>query len=258
MSVLSPIQRTLKSRCLVYYRADPAVVRECLPPGAEPGVYRGHSLVGLCWTRCVGITGRFLPRRLAPTWDELAYCFPIASATKTLGSKRTGTLRRVWVVRRDTNSRFSAHWASRVLGGAYELAEFRVRETPAALELSVQRNGAPELDLASTAAGQLSGSLFLSTREVEEYLSQCGAIEPRNPLVPDSPELASEGGHWAVDPLSVLRLACPFFEDGSRFPKGSLQLDSAFRLVRLAPARANELAARRDVSLNTTAPLAPV
>ncbi len=230
MGVLSPLQRTLHSRCLVYYRAEPDVIARLLPEDVEPAVYRGYSLVGLRWTRCTGIPGF---RRSAPVWDELSFCFPVASDDE--GSHR------VWVSRRETSSRFSAHWVSRVVRGEYELASFEVEDTPARLELTVEHDGTEELHLSAESRGEFVGSLFLSTHQVEEYLQRSGAIQPRNPLVPSAPDLAAAGGNWAIDPLAIYELRCPYFEDEARFPKGSLQQDSAFRLVRVRVEREREL-----------------
>jgi hypothetical protein len=247
MGVLSPLQRTLKSRCLVYYRAEPDVIARLLPDGVEPAVYRDHTLVGLCWTRCAGLP----TRNLGPTWDELAFCFSVWSGDPS------GLEHRVWVSRRETSSRFSAQWVSRVVRGEYELAEFEVSETPSRIRLRVEHDGTEELRLAAESHGELVGSVFLSTREVEEYLQKSGEIEPRNPLIPEAPDLSAAGGSWTIDPLSVYELCCPYFEDAERFPAGSLKLDSAFRWVRLHGEREHERDVA-DVALRSTAPYMPI
>jgi hypothetical protein len=256
MGVLTPLSEAIQSRCLIYYRAAPEAVSSVLPEGLEPAVYRGFTMVGLCWTRVLGIPGRWLSKHLAPTSDELAYCFSVAS-------RRPDARHRVWVQHRETNSRFSAHWASRVLGGEYQLAEFRVEETPWRLALDVENGGRRELTLRAESSAEFLGSVFLSAREVEDWLQHSGSTQPRSPLVPSAPDLSVAGGRWTIDPLAVFELRCPFFEDPGRFPPGTLQLDSAFRMVRSRPAREGREASAsdaelRDVALRSTAPYVPI
>lgn len=241
--------RTFLSRCLVYWRAEPRAVRALLPEGLEPAVQRGQSLVGVCWTRYLGIPGRFLPRRMTRAWDDLAFCAPVERRRDRAESDHG-----VWVLRRATSSRLAARIAGRLLGGDCERARFDVRETPGALELEVA--GAEDALALSFAAepGELESAVFLSPREVEQYLRRSGALEPKNPLVPGAPELTSVGGRWAVEPLRVRRVACPFFEDEQRFPHGVLALDSAFRLVRTASVRARAPVALESALLGGARP----
>ena len=247
MGVLSPLQRTLESRCLVYYRADPAVVAGLLPERIRPSVYRGQALVGLCWTRCVPLGQKLLPRRGSrggggraglEHWDELAFCFPVEphGAGRSAPKRPERPERKVWIDRRETSPGFAAHWIGRLVRDGAEPARFEVEDHAGGLELLVRHGDAEELRLVAEVAEEPLGSLFLSVRQVEEYLERSGSLHPRNPFVPEAPPLsvgaAANGGGWGLEPLTVRELACPYFEDEARFPSGSLTLDSAFRLVR--------------------------
>lgn len=233
MGWISSLRGRVQCRYLMVYRVDPAVAAPLLPEGSSPHVFRGSTLIVLCYTHLVGASSRLLPRWLRGQSDHLAWRIPVV---------RDG-VRGVWIPRRDTSSWVSVRFSGALSQGTYHLARFELEDGEGRLRLRVSAGGEEVLYLAAEHAGELRGSLFSTTRQAHEYLAEAGAVNPPDPLAPALDRLDVGTGN-TVEPLLVRELRIPRFEDVGLFPRGSVEFDCCLRLTnarRTDPLRVSEL-----------------
>ena len=79
----------------------------------------------------------------------------------------------------------------------------------------------------SVAEGLNSDSVFESLESVSEFfeLGSLGYSDTNKPATFDGLELSCK--NWNVEPLDVHEVSSSYFEDESRFPKGTVEFDCA-------------------------------
>jgi len=234
MGALAPLRigrRPVRTRVLVLFRADPAVLEPLLPPKTRPRLHAGCGVLGLCYTRLGTLGGRFLPQRLNGSTDHLSY--RIAVEFEGRAGSREGT----WVLRRETSSWLRARCGGRLQRGDYRRSAFEVEQDALAFGLRVRHGDVEELFLRAGVTLEPTTSLFGSTRGAEEFLTLTRSIRPVDVIAPEADDLDLAEGRVAPEPLQVHELRCAYLADSTDFPAGSLRMDSAFRLVtrRLVP-----------------------
>ena len=217
-------------RILVNYRADPAVVAGLLPAPFHPKTVRGAALVGICLIRHRQVRPRFLPawvglgsenaaHRVAVEWDD------------------HGTLREgVYVRRRDTDSYLNSFAGGRIFPGIHSHARFQVRETATHFDIGITSDdGATRIHVVADLATALPpSSIFRSLPEASDFF-QAGSLGYSATGSPDRHEgLELRCREWTMEPLAVTLVRSSFFEDQALFPPGSISLDSAFLMRRIA------------------------
>jgi hypothetical protein len=218
------IQGRMDRRVLVNFRVKSEFLERLLPTPFRPQIVAGWGLAGLCWIRLSNVRPKGLPPWCGLTSENLAH--RIAVEWDEAGSTRTG----VYIVRRDTD-RWINHFAGgRLFSGEQHLSRFDVTE----------RNGGLSLDLGSAdglAKTQLEGSptrvlppdsVFKSQEQASAFFraGSIGWAAMRNGTALDGLTLHTD--HWAMSLFQVHRVNAPWFTDGTRFPEGTIRLDSAF------------------------------
>ncbi|WP_411281904.1 hypothetical protein [Gemmatimonas sp.] len=131
--------------------------------------------------------------------------------------------------RRDTNSRFNLALGGRVLPGIFARANFAGSELPTSVALRIGRpDGGVEVTFAGRLASSLpAGSVFPTTDAAAGFFSlgATGYSATLDPSHYHGMELHSL--NWTVSPLEIDDAACCFFDDRSRFPAGTVELDCA-------------------------------
>lgn len=219
-------RRPVHGRVLVLYRVDPSVAAQSLPAGMRPHLVGGVAVGTVCYTRLGSLRSRFLPRpRQGADSDHLAYRFAVDV------QDAAGPHVASWVVRRETSSRLAARWNS-----VGRRSRFSLVEDAARIELRVENAEGEELYLRAQVGDRGAGSLFATARAVEAFLDECADVRPHDALDADRVDTRS----MAAEALAVSEVRSVYFGDERRFPRGTIELDSAWRLVarRVEPVRA--------------------
>jgi hypothetical protein len=212
----------IERRILVNYRVDPVVIAPLLPKAFAPEIVGGHALAGICLLRLGELRPRGLPawlgarsenaaHRIAVTWDE-------------------GTRRGVYIPRRDTGSRLNWLLGGRLFPGRHDAASFHVEEGDGCYRVTMRsHDGETRVEVAGRVArGLPPHSVFASLDEATRFFEtgHVGYSATRSPYRLDGISLSAFG--FRLEPLEVSRVRSSFFEDRSRFPRGSAVFDSAF------------------------------
>lgn len=226
---LPKIRGMIDRRILLNYRVDPDVLALQLPAPFRPKLVRGFGLAGICLIRFrelrpahfphwLGLSSENAAHRIAVEWDEN-------------GTTREG----VYILRRDTNSRFHAAAGGRLFQGYHDHAQFGVVETDDAYRISIQSDDRQvRFELNGRRTPRWSGdSVFESLDEASEFF-RCGAIGLSRTRSEDRFQQLELCCHnWEMEPLGVEQVRSSFFDDAERFPAGSLQLDCALLMRRI-------------------------
>jgi len=228
---LPKIRGIIRRRVLVNWRVDPAVVQRLLPAPFVPKLQGGYAVAGVCLIRLEQIRPRFVPAALGVASENAAHRIAVSWRDEQ-GAIREG----VYIVRRDTDSRFN-HWlGGRLFPGEHHPARFQVRDDGSAIDLSMRSlDGEVEIELAARAQTVLPAGSCFGTLEQASAFFQTGSLgysetAARHHL--DGVRLVTDG--WSVGALAVERARSMFFEDATRFPPGSAELDSALVMRDLA------------------------
>ena len=217
------IRGIIDRRILVNFQIDADAMRRALPGPFRPKLVNGIAIGGICLIRLKRLRPAFLPlpfglgsengaHRIAVEWDDD-------------GTHREG----VYIPRRDTNSRFNYIAGGRLFPGIHHRARFTTREqddhyfvelVSADDETHVRVEGRVTTDWPT-------GSVFSSLNEASAFF-ETGALgysATHDPRTYDGLELACDT--WHCDALDVNDVESSYFEDDSRFPKGSVRFDCA-------------------------------
>lgn len=210
-------RKPIRSRILVLFSVDPAVLRPLLPDGTEPRQHSGCAVAALCFTR-LGAPRLFAGSQAS---DHLALRFAVARRTRTALEPAT------WIPWRGTSSRFEAGCGTRLLRGSFLHTRFEVREDPFGVELTARAGDGEILHLRAGATKPEGRGLFPSGEDLERFLGQQGPVEPHDPFAAEADRLEPDEG-VTPEPLSVFELRLEPFV----LARDLLHFDSAWRLVR--------------------------
>jgi hypothetical protein len=217
------VRGIISRRVLVNYRVRPEVLAKLIPAPFRPQLVHGWAMAGICLIRMEAVRPAFVSmpwgvssenaaHRIAVEWDEA-------------GGSRTG----VFVLRRDTNSRFNHLVGGRIFPGVHHLAHFDCSDNDGHLSVEMRSDDDTTcVAVAGHAGGQWDcGSLFSGAEEASEFF-RCGACGWSPGLVDGRFEgLELCAASWRITPLLVDHVESSFFDDRSFFPSGSIEFDSA-------------------------------
>jgi Uncharacterized conserved protein (COG2071) len=215
------LEGTIDRRLLVNYRVDPAVLQRLLPAPFRPKLIHGMGIAGIClirlkqlhpraWPVSFGFSSENAAHRIAVEWDDR-------------GAYREG----VYIPRRDTSSRFNALIGGRLFPGVHHYARFEVTEADGIFSIHLTSDdGETQVTVGAQLASQLPAhSIFSSLEEASAFFEHgvLGYSVTNQPGKLDSLELRCK--NWRVEPLQMTMVQSSFFDDRSRFPSGSAELD---------------------------------
>ena len=217
--VLPAIQGVIRRRVLVNYRVDPDAVREIVPEPFELRLVDGWAIAGLCLIRLEQLRPTWLNAGAGLSSESVAYRVAVS------GPDGDG----VFIPRRDTASRAQAVSGGRLFPARFGYSRFRVLDDESRLSVVVtSADGAGDVELAAYPASTLpESSVFDGVAEASRFF-ECDAVGwscSRQPGHFDGVELRLE--RWEVSPLAVESVKSSFYDDGRRFPPGSIAFDSA-------------------------------
>jgi hypothetical protein len=215
--------RAIRSRVLVFYRVEPAVLATLLPAGVRPRIRAGCGVASLCYTRLGPVQSRWLPRGFGSVTDHLAYRL-CAWFDDEPGS---------FVVRRETSSWLGARCGEKLLRNDHRRARFAVDESAFGFNLRVVHEERAELLLRTELAGTSCSTLFGTVHDLERWLEDESIVRPHDVIMPEADAVLPGGATFAPEPLSIFELRSSFFDDLRLFPRGAAVCDSAYRLTAL-------------------------
>lgn len=217
------VRAVMTRRVLVNFRVRPGVLERLVPLPFQVAQVRGWGLAGICLIRLEALRPEGVPAWLGLSSENAAH--RIAVEWDDRGHRRPG----VYILRRDTDSVVNRLAGGRLFPGVHAAAEFSVREAEGRLDLKMQgrdRDVWLRVDV-ERADGWPEGSVFGSLEEASTFFrGGCRGWSPvRDGSGFEGAELEPE--RWTMRPLKVHGAASSFFEDVDRFPKGTVELDSA-------------------------------
>lgn len=225
MLKLPTIRGVIERRILANYHIDPDVMQSNLPPPFRPKLVNGYGLAGICLIRLKSIRPRFFPFPWGLGSENAAHRFAVEWDAQ--GRRHEG----VFVPRRDTNSWLNVLAGGSIFPGVHHRAAFVVSESNEQFSVSLKSiDGQTSLSV----AGSVSESEHLSDTSVFPSISaasdffQTGSLGYSATNTPgryDGLELCCS--QWKVESMKIDKIQSSFFEDQSRFPRGSVAFDCA-------------------------------
>lgn len=188
-------------RILLNFRADIEVARTLVPEPLEVVEQNGCAVVGVCLMRLEQLRPAGSPAALGITSENMAHRIVVRDPAGA--ARKDG----IFVWRRDSDQP--------LFPGVHH-AQFRVNETEhgLALEVRTEKNEANVWFGAVPARDWRGSPLFRTVAAARRFLGPCS------------------GG--PCQPLEVHGLHTAFYEDRKRFPRGSVEFDSAL-IIRCLP-----------------------
>lgn len=214
------IRGVIERRLLINYRVDPGALSSVLPEPFRPVLVDGAGIAGICLIRLGSLRPAVLPGRWGLSSENGAHRIAAAFPDGAEG---------VYIPRRDTNARLNILVGGRLFPGFHHHASFEVADSVDRVELTMESDdGAVRVEVAASPTSMLAaGSVFSDLDAVSAFFERgsLGYSDTRDPARFDGLELRTE--HWAVTPLAVDHVYSSFFEDGARFPSGTVEFDNA-------------------------------
>lgn len=214
------IRGVIDRRILVNYRVEPDVLVPLLPPPFRPKLVGGFGMAGICLIRLTNVRPAGLPGWLGVSSENVAH----RAAVEWDDDGVVGEGVFIW--RRDTSSWLNAIAGGRLFPGLHHHARFAVRES--ADEFDVDVRG----DFAVHVRGQSSHdwprtSVFESVDAASRFYR--GGSFGYSPTADQSrfDGLELRCLDWRVEPLAIESVPSDFFDDESRFPRGTIAFDCA-------------------------------
>lgn len=220
---LPAIAGVIDRRILVNYRIDPAVLAAILPAPFRPKLVHGHAMGGICLIRLKKVRPKLLPLAIGITSENAAH--RIAVEWDDGDQSREG----VFIPRRDTDCLLNVFAGGRLFPGEHHHARFMVKETGDQLSVAlVSRDGDTRVSIAGRVAPSLpADSIFANLDEASQFFEagSLGYSATSDDGRFDGIELQCKS--WSVAPLEVEQVASSYFDDETRFPRGSVKFDHA-------------------------------
>jgi hypothetical protein len=216
------IKGIIKRRLLVNFRADPAIVQGLLPEPFRPKIHQGHAIVGICLIRLEKIRPAPLPGALGISSENAAHRVAV-EWEDAVGIQREG----VYIPRRDTDSILNRMAGGRIFPGEHHFAKFTVVDQNGRVKLSMQASDhAVSVRVTGEDAERLpNSSCFNSLSDASAFFE--GGSLGYSPVSGGSrlDGLVLHTHEWKVRALAASEARSSYFEDESRFPKGSVEFD---------------------------------
>ncbi len=214
----------LERRILINYRLDPQIAAALIPEPFRPLIVAGHAVAGICLIRLSAIRPAGAPAVVRRPTENAAHRFAVRWDTAA------GPAAGVWIPRRDTNSARVALAAGRLFPGWHHRARIEVAEEGTRYSVAV---ASEDDEVTIRVTGEVSeqvpaGSVFAGLGAASRFFgcAPVGYSPRRDGTSFEGVELSCR--EWNLSPLAIGAVSSSYFEDGRRFPPGSIEQDSAF------------------------------
>ena len=220
---LPSITGLIKRRLLVNYRADPEIVQRLLPSCMRPKVVEGYAIGGICLIRLEGMKPKKMGLVPGLSSENAAHRFAV------LVERDGGEEEAVYVPRRDTDSVLTHLAGGRLFPGEQHRAKFMIRDQEGEIDFAMEsRDGTVGIRVQGKETEHFpKSSRFPDLAAASRFFEtgSRGYSDCKRPGSYDGMDLAVHD--WAVSALEVSAVFSSYFEDGERFPSGSIEFDHA-------------------------------
>jgi hypothetical protein len=255
---LPAVSGVIRRRILVNFRVDPAVMQPLLPAPFRPKLVGGAAIAGVCLIRLERLRPRFLPPPFGMHSENAAHRVAVCW-TDEGGAECEG----VYVPRRDTDSLCSSLAGGRLFPGEQQHARFTVMDEEGVIDFALQSDdGQVTIRLRGRTAQDVPAtSVFPSVGAASDFF-EAGSLGYSATSAGDRLDgmcLCTQV--WHIEPLRLDSVYSSYFADELKFPKGSVEFDSAFLMrniphewqsvpdLRTSSGRINSRLQRREVRL---------
>jgi len=217
------IEGLIRRRILVNFRVDPKYARAIVPAPLRPQLIAGAAQAGICLIRLESLRPAGLPAALGFASENAAHRIAVEwDAARVVQSG-------VFIPRRDTSSLLGRLAGGRLFPGAHHPAHFAVEDNgrdiavtiashEARTDVALRARAVATLPSTSSFASLAAASAFLQRGSVGYSRAGAGHLDGVRLVV----------RRWSLQPLEVEWVRSGYFHDLTRFPPGSVELDSAF------------------------------
>ncbi|TQM26059.1 DUF2071 domain-containing protein [Nocardia bhagyanarayanae] len=238
--MMPQISSVIERRLLVNYRVEPDVAAALLPAPLRPHLVGDWAVAGICLIRLgrvrpvglpsvVGVRSENAAHRIAVEWDG-----------------PDGVESGVYIPRRDSGSPLNVLLGGRLFPGVHSFARFDVEESGHDLHVAyTSRDSSTKVSVDVRTVDEFEGSaMFPDLAAASDFFQRgrTGFSASRDDTRLDGLELDTHA--WQVSPARTHAVRSTFFEDQTRFPRGSATLDCTL-LMRDVPAVWNVTAPMR-------------
>ncbi|BEP15680.1 DUF2071 domain-containing protein [Acidothermaceae bacterium B102] len=214
------VQSRIERRLLVNYRADPEVVAPLLPDGLRPLLVGGWAVVGICLIRLGEVRPYGLPGSVGVSSENAAH--RIAVEWDTPDGPQPG----VYIPRRHSGSTLTLLAGGRVFPGVHQRASFTVRESDSRVAVRVVGGGVT-VDAEVVATEKLNDSRLFADLDAASAFFRAAPVGLSPGRDGRLEAVSLRADRWQMEAASPVRVASSFWDDATRFPRGSVMLDSA-------------------------------
>ena len=221
---MKEVKGKITHRILLNYKIDADVMKRNLPPEFEPKLVNGYAIGGICQVSLSEMRPNGLPSIVGVSSHNAAHRIAVTC------NQGEG----VFVTRRDTNSNLNTFSSGTFFPGVYKKAKFDIETDTNLYEVQISKDN----NILMSFKGKLStsipsSSVFNTPQEVSDFFlkGNIGWSKKENSEEFDTIELNATS--WKMQPLEVISEYSSYFYDESKFPKGSVQLDSAMIMQNL-------------------------
>jgi len=220
---LPAISGIIDRRILANYRVDPACMSVALPAPFRPQIVNGYAIGGICLIRLKRVRPKIFPFPWGISSENAAH--RIAVEWESDGQ----TMQGVYIPRRDTDSMLNSLAGGRIFPGIHHHATFTVAEKDDHYSVTMASDdGVANVHVAGSVAPATSDSSIFDSVESASNFFETGSLGYSNTNTAgkfDGLELQCE--NWHVESLKIDAISSSYFEDQSRFPRGSVKFDCA-------------------------------
>ncbi|MCP2299227.1 putative conserved protein (COG2071) [Nocardia amikacinitolerans] len=242
--MMPQISSVIERRLLVNYRVEPDVAAALLPAPLRPHLVGDWAVAGICLIRlgrvrpvglpsAVGVRSENAAHRIAVEWDG-----------------PDGVESGVYIPRRDSGSPLNVLLGGCLFPGVHSFARFDVAESGHDLHVAyTSRDNSTKVSVDVRTVDEFEGSaMFPDLATASDFFQRGrnGFSASRNGTRLDGLELDTHA--WQVSPAHTHAVRSTFFEDRTRFPRGSATLDCTL-LMRDVPAVWNVTAPMRITTM---------
>ncbi|MFT3713008.1 MAG: DUF2071 domain-containing protein [Archangium sp.] len=213
------IQGLIRRRMLINFRIAADVMKAQLPSRFEPKLQKGYAIAGICLIRLEEIRPRHMPEFLGISSENGAHRIAVLWDG--------GTKEGVYIPRRDTSSLMNHFAGGRLFPGEHHHAQFDVKDDGDHIDLTMRAkdDGVSVEVRAKQATALPSSSVFGSLEEASAFFAggSVGYSVTSDDDRLDGIKLKTQT--WKVTALDVEHVRSSFFDDESKFPKGSVTFD---------------------------------
>lgn len=230
---LPVVQGVIRRRILVNFRVDPDVLQRQLPHPFRPKRLDGAAIAGICLIRLEQMRPACVPAPLGLTSENAAHRMAVCW-TDAQGQERE----RVYIPRRDTGSTLHQIAGGHLFTGVYRPARFRVEDAGERIDFRMHSaDGRASIELRARISERLPAASRFPSLEAASAFFRSGALGySEGARAGQLDGMRLETDDWRVTPLTVEHVHSSYFSDATRFPPGSVELDSAL-LMRDIPHR---------------------